>query len=148
MNRLRAAILVLLIAAAFSIGFVLLKPTNATRIMIRGVVLNVEIAKTPSDQARGLSGRDSMRPESGMLFVFQAESTWGFWMKDMKFSLDIIWFNSNRQAVFVEENLQPCSPNYCPVYTPPINALYVLEVDAGFVRAHGVSLGDTFNFVG
>lgn len=148
MNRLRAAILVLLIAAAFSIGFVLLKPTNTTLIMIRGVVLNVEIAETPSDQVRGLSGRDSLPPESGMLFVFQAESTWGFWMKDMKFSLDIIWFNSNRQAVFIEENLQPCSPNYCPVYTPPTNALYVLEVDAGFVTAHGVSLGDTFNFVG
>lgn len=69
-------------------------------------------------------------------------------MKDMRFSLDIIWFNSNRHVVFIEQSLQPCSPQSCPVHTPTTNAMYVLEVNAGFVQAHDISLGDTFNFVG
>ena len=110
--------------------------------------MTVDTAKTPADQQRGLSGRDSLLPNHGMLFVFERESTWGFWMKDMKFSLDIIWFNSNRQAVFIEQSLQPCSPQSCPIYIPTINAMYVLEVNAGFVQSHQISLGDTFNFLG
>ena len=110
--------------------------------------MTVDTAKTPADQQRGLSGRGSLLPDHGMLFVFERESTWGFWMKDMKFSLDIIWFNSNRQAVFFEQSLQPCSPQSCPAYTPTSNAMYVLEVNTGFVQSHDISLGDTFNFVG
>ena len=111
-------------------------------------MLTVETAKMPADPQRGLSGRDSLFPNHGMLFVFERESTWSFWMKDMRFSLDIIWFNSNRQAVFIEQSLQPCSPQSCPVYTPTINAMYVLEVNAEFAQSHDISLGDTFNFVG
>jgi len=147
LNRLGVAALVVLIAATFSIGLVLLRPPNTVMIVIRGVVLHVELAKTPSDQERGLSGRDSMSLNRGMLFVFQRESPWGFWMKDMRFSLDIIWFDSNRKIIFIEENLPPCSPQYCPVYTPTASAMFVLEVNAGFVQTHGVSLEDTFNFI-
>jgi uncharacterized membrane protein (UPF0127 family) len=88
-----------------------------------------------------------MPQNHGMLFTFQTESPWGFWMKDMRFSLDIIWFNSNRQVVFIEQNLPPCTPQQCPIYVPTAGATYVLEVNAGFVNAHGVSLGDTFNFI-
>jgi uncharacterized membrane protein (UPF0127 family) len=69
-------------------------------------------------------------------------------MKGMRFSLDIIWFNSQRKAVFIEQDLLPCTPQECPVYTPPAKATYVLEVNAGFVRAHNISLGVTFNFAG
>jgi len=88
-----------------------------------------------------------MPADRGMLFIFKSESRWQFWMKDMRFSLDIIWFDSNRSAVYVEENLPPCSQEQCPVYTPAAGALYVLEVNAGFVQAHGISLADTFDII-
>lgn len=68
-------------------------------------------------------------------------------MYEMKFPLDIIWFNSSRQAVFFEQDLAPCTPTACPVFTPTARAMYVLEVDAGFIAAHRVSLGDTFTFL-
>jgi uncharacterized membrane protein (UPF0127 family) len=122
-------------------------PPNTTEIKFAGVVLSVELAKTPQAQQMGLSGRVSMAADRGMLFVFDSESNWGFWMKDMKFPLDIIWFDSNRRVVYIEQDLAPCTPQSCPIYTPPTNAMYVLEVNAGFVQAHGVAMGDTFSFV-
>lgn len=82
-----------------------------------------------------------------MLFIFDHESNWSFWMQGMKFRLDIIWFDSNKRAVFTEQNLPPCSTEGCPVFTPSTTAMYVLEVNAGFVIAHGISLGDAFAFI-
>jgi len=122
-------------------------PPNTTEIKFAGEVLSVELAKTPQAQQMGLSGRVSLAADHGMLFVFDSESNWGFWMKDMKFPLDIIWFDSNRRVVYIEQDLAPCTPQSCPIYTPPTNAMYVLEVNAGFVQAHGVALGDVFSFV-
>ena len=115
--------------------------------MFGGVVLTVEIATTPSDQEKGLSERDSMAPDHGMLFVFNSEGMWGFWMKGMRFSLDIIWFDSQRRAVFMEQDLPPCSLENCPIYTPPMNTLFVLEVNAGFVSARNIAIGDTFSYL-
>jgi len=145
-KRLAVGLLIVGIIVAFSIGLILLQPAGTERIIIREVRLTVDLAKTPSEWEKGLSGRASMPADRGMLFVFDRESPWGFWMKDMRFPLDIIWFDSNRRVVHIEQNLPPCTPQDCPVYVPLASALYVLEVNAGFVEAHGVILGDTFNF--
>jgi len=123
--------------------------TNSARIMIGGVVLTVELAETAAAQERGLSDRSSLPGNGGMLFVFDHSSYWSFWMTDMKFPLDIIWFNSTRQVVFSEPNLPPCTPGQdCPVITPTSKAMYVLEVNAGFMRSHQIRLGTTFVFLG
>jgi len=121
--------------------------TRTTRILILNITLTVELAETQAQRIQGLSGRDSMPSDYGMLFIFNNESRWGFWMKDMKFPLDIVWFSSDRRVVFIEQNLLPCSPENCPLFTPPVDALYVLEVNAGFVEAHNISLDDTFAFL-
>jgi uncharacterized membrane protein (UPF0127 family) len=149
LNKLTvAAILVIVIAvAALSISYLFTPQKRDARIEISGVVLTVELAETPSDQERGLSGRESMAPDHGMLFVFDSPGYWGFWMHDMKFSLDIIWFNSTRQAVFIEQNLPPCTPQTCPTYTPTAQAQYVLEVNAGFVRTNNIQPGEVFTFM-
>jgi len=142
-----AAILLILIAGALYAGYVLFKPASTTRIKFGGVVLSVEIAATPADQQKGLSDRDSMAPDHGMLFVFNSEEMWGFWMKGMRFSLDMIWFDSQKRSVFIEQGLPPCTPQNCPIYTPPVNAMFVLEVNAGFVKAHNVVIGDSFSYL-
>ena len=115
--------------------------------MIGGVILTVELAETATAQERGLSGRAAMPMDHGMLFVMQHSDYWGFWMIDMKFPLDIIWFNSTRQIVFTEPNLPPCTPQNCPVVTPTAKSMYVLEVNAGFLAAHQLKLGATFTFL-
>ena len=129
------------------VGYTLNRPKDSAHIMITGVLITVELAETASDQEKGLSDRPSMPLDHGMLFVFDHEDYWGFWMIQMQFPLDIIWFNSNRQAVFIEQDLSPCSPQYCPVYAPSAKAMYVLEVNAGFVAMHNVSLGTTFTLL-
>lgn len=87
-----------------------------------------------------------MSTDHGMLFIFNMEDYWAFWMQGMRFPLDIIWFSSDKHVIFVEQNLQPCGPQACPSFIPTAKALYVLEVNAGFVEAHGVTFGSTFSF--
>jgi hypothetical protein len=118
-----------------------------TKITFAGVTLTVELATTSAEQEQGLSDRNSMPADQGMLFVFSQEAQWGFWMHEMRFPLDIIWFNASRQAVFIEQDLPPCTPSACLVYTPITNAMFVLEVNAGFVATNSVSLGESFVFV-
>jgi len=140
-------VIVAVLAASVAIWYYVALEPKTAEIEFDGVTLTVELATTPAAQEQGLSDRDSMPADHGMLFVFTQQAEWGFWMHEMRFPLDIIWFNTNRQAVFIEQDLPPCTPTVCPVYTPPVNATYVLEVNAGFVRTNGVQLGDTFSFV-
>jgi len=146
-NRLIVGSLLFLIAIGGVVAYSVTQ-SETTHIMIAGILLTVEFAKTSTAQQKGLSGRPSLPNDHGMLFVFDHEDYWGFWMVDMKFPLDIIWFNSNRQVVFIERNLPPCTPQNCPIFTANAKAMYVLEVNAGFVEAHQITFGSTFTFVG
>jgi uncharacterized membrane protein (UPF0127 family) len=148
MNRFSAGLLIGIIVLSIFVGYQALRPTiKASRIEIAGVTLTVELAETSGDQQKGLSGRSSLSPDHGMLFVFSQEGLWSFWMHDMMFPLDIIWFNSSRQAVFMAVRLQPCTPELCPIYTPTAPAMYVLEVNANFVQEHNIMFGTAFAFV-
>jgi M6 family metalloprotease-like protein len=121
---------------------------STTRITIAGTVVVVELATTPQAQQNGLSGRPSLPEDHGMLFVFDHEDYWSFWMPNMKFPLDIIWFDSAHKVVWTELDVQPCSSlSNCPVMTPESQAMYVLEVNAGFVTTHHIQLGITFSFL-
>ena len=146
MKKLFAILIVFLVLVISAAGYTITRPKD-TRIQLSGILLTVELATTPDAQRQGLSNRASLQADHGMLFVFDHEDYWGFWMIQMNFPLDIIWFNADRQVVFIEQNLQPCSPQYCPVNTPSTKALYVLEVNADFVAIHGISLGAPFTFV-
>ena len=148
MNKLLAGAIIAIFLLSVFAGYQLLRPAaKSTRIQIAGVMLDVELAESSEDQQRGLSGRVNLPSDHGMLFVFGYEAQWGFWMNGMMFPLDIIWFNSSREAVFIEQNLQPCGSGQCPTYAPPVVALYVLEINANFVRSHNISLGTEFTFV-
>jgi hypothetical protein len=102
-----------------------------------------EVVDTKSSRELGLSGRDSMRNNEGMLFVFDYPGRYGFWMKDMNFPLDIIWINQNGYVVAIESNFTPESYLQNPPKTvmngPPAN--YVLEVNTGIAEQLGIFLG-------
>ena len=121
--------------------------SNSTaHILLGGVPLTVMLATTLPSQERGLSGLPSLPHNEGMLFVFDHADYWAFWMINMSFPLDIIWFNSARQVVWTEPDLKPCPPSNCPVIMPPVQSMYVLEVNAGFIAANHITLGTTFSF--
>ena len=119
-----------------------LRPTESeTRIArLAGQELRVEIADSPEQWAVGLMNRSSLGEREGMLFVFGSEAERGFWMKNVRFSLDLIYFDQNLTVVGYREGLPPCSGLVCPVYGGP-RAAYVLEVRAGSVARWGVREG-------
>ncbi len=116
-------------------------------VIVAGVRLSVEVADTPTERGRGLSGREMLPENSGMLFVFDKPGRYGFWMYGMKFPLDIIWIDESLRIVYFVEDAQPCA-NICETYEPPTDALYVLEVNAGFVKKYGLKAGDVVELGG
>lgn len=69
-------------------------PKNLTQIKVGDNVINVEIADTADTRTKGLSGRENLASDSGMLFVFSESKQYKFWMKGMKIPLDIIYVNN------------------------------------------------------
>jgi uncharacterized membrane protein (UPF0127 family) len=104
--------------------------------------VDVDVVSEQKDLELGLSGRADMPKDYGMLFVFASEGRYRFWMKEMKFNLDILWINQAGEIVYIAPNLSPCIPENCPLYTPPQNARYVLEVNSGYAASHHVNVGD------
>lgn len=110
-------------------------------ITINDVQLTVEIADDGEKITRGLMFRDGMPDDHGMLFIFPDERIYPFWMMNMQFNLDIIWLDSNGKVVHIVEDAEPCidaSLTSLCTFTPDAPAKYVLEVNSGFVRKHGV----------
>lgn len=134
----------LLLAFAGVIGvYSLYMPSRAvlptTTITVGETRLEVELATTDADREQGLSGRNSLSANKGMLFVFDGEGKWGIWMKDMRFSLDIIWADTNGTIVTIEHDVSPAS--YPDSFYPNVPAEYVLEVPAGYAKNHDIAVG-------
>lgn len=102
----------------------------------------VELAKTNTERETGLMNRKELANDSGMLFIFEKEEIYPFWMKNTLIPLDIIWIGSNNKIVFIKENAQPCGLDYCPLINPGISAKYVLEINAGLVQKFGFGEGN------
>ncbi len=114
--------------------------THQGRITLSGTTLSVKLATTDTEREQGLSGTAPLEPNSGMLFVFDKPDMYGFWMKDMNYSLDMIWIGNDKKIVGVTENATPES--YPTVFKSKSPAQYVLEVSAGFAKEHQVKIDD------
>lgn len=118
-------------------------PDDSVKITLpNGSVVDAQIAATIEEQTRGLSGRTNL--EGGMLFVFERQESYGIWMKDMKFAIDIIWLDENREIVTIQENATPES--YPKTFFPSRPSLYVLEVNSGTVSGENLSVGQTLSW--
>ncbi len=106
--------------------------------------LNVEIADSPEERQQGLSGRDKLPNNQGMLFIFESEGLYNFWMKDMKFPIDIVWIDSSGRIIYLKENIGP--DTYPELFSPDKPARYVLEVNAGWVAKNSIAIGNTLHF--
>ena len=101
----------------------------------------VTLRTTQSEQAEGLSGKESLADDEGMLFVFDTIGSHKFWMKDMKFAIDIISLDADLRVAGIMRNVTPES--YPAVFPTPENMRYVLEVVSGYAEKEGVTVGDT-----
>lgn len=106
---------------------------------------NVELATTSEEQERGLMERENLPADSGMLFVYQSEGDYPFWMKNTKIPLDMIWIDKDFKVVFIV-TAEPCLSDPCPVYDPQKQAKYVLELNAGTAQNINLKEGDEVTF--
>ena len=112
----------------------------APRMRIGDLAVRVELAMTPAERMRGLSGRDEIGTD-GLLFVFPESDYHGIWMKDMRFPIDIIWIDEALTIIHIEHNVQP--DTYPKVFRPRTPARYVLETNSHYVETFGYTVGQT-----
>jgi uncharacterized membrane protein (UPF0127 family) len=114
-------------------------------VKIAGKILKVDLALTPEAQEQGLSGREKLKEDEGMLFVFNYTEQYPFWMKDMNFAIDIIWIGEDLRVVYIKKNATPES--YPETFLPDQNAKYVLEVLSQFSEKNNLKVGDRVEFL-
>ncbi len=141
-------ILVLVVAGGIFFGFGKKGVLPTDEIKIGDKVFKVEVAKDAMSRSRGLSGREKLDEGTGMLFIFNSFGNYGFWMKDMKFTIDIVWIAGDKIVGF-QENAQPEPTKTIfglTTYYPPEKVDKVLELNAGAVAKYGIKAGDMIEF--
>ena len=117
---------------------------QTAEIAVGGVPLTVELAYLPADTSLGLGYREGLAPGTGMLFLFEGPAPRSFWMRGMRFCIDIIWVENGV--------IQGAAESACPApagtadadltsYASPVPVTYVLEVPAGWLDAYGLGVG-------
>jgi uncharacterized membrane protein (UPF0127 family) len=114
-------------------------------VCFKNTCVQAEIADTESKRRLGLMFRKNLPENQGMLFIFEREDRYSFWMKNMQISLDIIWIDKDKRIVDIKTNVPPCN-DYCEGLTPRDKAQYVLEVNTGFAEKNIIKIGDRVDF--
>ncbi len=104
----------------------------------------VLLSDTPELRTKGLSGRPSLGTDEVMLFAFEREGRNFFWMKDMLFSIDMVWLGADKRIMHIEKNVSPGT--FPKSFGPDENSKYVLEFKAGTADSIGMKIGDSVPF--
>lgn len=120
--------------------FLIPSPLKANSLTIicphKTILLQVEVAETPRERAKGLMFRTTLPDDGGMLFHFPKSQPVAMWMKNTVLSLDMVFTDSEGEILAIHENTTPFSTqNIGPV----ANTTYVLEVKAGVLKNHGIT---------
>jgi len=113
-------------------------------VKISGQMVKVDLALTQKEQEQGLSGRENLKNDEGMLFIFPKPLVNYFWMKDMNFPIDMIWIDKNFRVIYIQENALPSS--YPDSFGPGVDNQYVLELSSGFSEKNNLKIGDRAEF--
>ena len=120
-------------------------------IRIDDTVVQVQIADTQPRRVLGLMHQNELPYDQGMIFIFDTVGQYSMWMRNVQFSLDMIWFDENGVAVHIEKDVPPCltavEAMTCPSINPEVRALYILEATAGFVEMHDIQVGSQLHLI-
>jgi hypothetical protein len=106
--------------------------------------MHLILAQTQEQHQKGLGDRDSLPKNQGMLFRFERPGIQCFWMKEMRFPIDIIWINANKQIVDIKENVLPNT--YPESFCSDQLTQYVLEVNANYSKELGLKVNQQLSF--
>lgn len=133
-------VLIALVAAFAANTF---KPT--VTVQLGASYYSLLLADTEAKRAKGLSGVTELPVNGGLLMVFDTDSQWGIWMKDMQIPIDILWLDKNQKVVYIEQNVRP-EVGTSKTFVPKQPARYVIELPAGGVSKAGIKVGQNAQF--
>src|SRR3989338_9896472 len=141
MNKILAAFLIL---AIFLIGLgVWQSSTKSPTAKINNHEFKLQIAKTAREKEIGLSKYENLSKDIGMLFPFEKADYYSFWMKQMKFPIDIIYIKDGK-IITIYKNVSPPkkATEGLLIYKPKIPSSMVLEINAGLSSKYNLKEGD------
>ena len=140
MKKILLTILGLLFVLAL---LVFLKTTNKPSVKIDSKTFYVYVASSDEQKAKGLAIFTTLPENEGMIFPFSSSDYYAFWMKDMRFPIDIIYIEKNKIVDIFPNVPQPNSSlDQLPIYKPDKKANYVLEINAGLAKKYKFKNGD------
>lgn len=113
-------------------------------VRINDTSIEVDVVDTPETRAMGLSGRKTLPENTGMLFIFDSPIRDGFWMKDMRFAIDIVWIDEQYRIVDIDREVSP--DTFPQIFYSNSLVKYVLELPAGFTSQHFIDVGAMVQF--
>jgi len=143
-----SVMIVLLLAVSL---FLLLFTCNTAvsktqKTVISNKTLMLEIADTDDSRAKGLMFRNDLPENKGMLFVFPYKRATNFWMKNMRFNLDMIFLDKNK-IVKILKDIPYCRSEPCSIYSSDYSVDSVIEVKSGFCDKNGVTIGTKITYL-
>jgi uncharacterized membrane protein (UPF0127 family) len=107
-------------------------------------IFKTYVANNESDREKGLSILKKINSDESMIFIFDTPMRYAFWMKDMKFPIDIVWLDENKKIVDIKSDVSPRT--YPEAFAPDSESLYVMEFKAGTSKKINIKIGDICNF--
>jgi uncharacterized protein len=143
MNKKIIIIVLLVLLGIGTLWYYLRHPLTA-KATIHDTVFSIELAISAQEKEKGLAYRDNIPDNHGMLFLFDHEQQYNFWMKDMRFPIDILWIREST-VLDITPNVPVANPPYSQ-YAPKYAVDKVLELKAGTVERYGITVGDKVKF--
>ncbi|MES3004493.1 MAG: DUF192 domain-containing protein [Patescibacteria group bacterium] len=137
--------LIFLAVIALVLSSLLLKIEYKDVVIVGGKTFLVKTADTDDERMLGLSGTKKLSTREGMFFVFSRDARHSFWMKDMLFSIDIIWIDKNFEIVHIERDVNP--ETFPKVFGGEVESRYVLEILSGQAEQLNLKIGDSVTFI-
>jgi uncharacterized protein len=135
--RIAVALTALALAACGSSSA---EKASTVSVRVGGAALQADVAETAAAREHGLSGRARLPEGRGMLFVYHDHAERSYWMKGMRFPIDIVWIDRGK-VIGIERDAPVPQGGDFPLYSSRGPADRVLEVPAGWTARHGVDRG-------
>src|SRR3989344_4796204 len=142
---MRLILILLVISLVFVIGC--RDNSGYNKACFNSKCIELEVMRTLEEKQNGLMFRESLDYNKGLLFLYEEEGERNFWMKNVKFPIDIIFLDKDDKIIHIETNVPSCLEDPCPIYSPNRKALNVIEVNSGFTIENNINVGDMVGFV-
>ncbi|RJQ27704.1 DUF192 domain-containing protein [Candidatus Parcubacteria bacterium] len=146
-----AVLIIALVILAFTRSGKLSLPFGgpSAQVLVGNHAFDVYVAKNDKERMAGLTKYDKLDKDKGMLFVFDKKDNYSFWMRNMKFPIDIVFIDENK-IIDIAEGAEPVkgdeNPSGVPIYRSKEKGNYVLEVNSGLVKEYSIKVGDKVTF--